>query len=467
MSALLTALAATATAAALAAADPAPSAGPSSAKAATPTRSPASAPAPPAAPASTPEPTLRPAPGAPAPAPLGPAWRRHAIDDRYLSPDGTKLGDFDGDGLQDVVTGWEGEGLTVVYRNPGPRLVRRAWPSVVVGATPAAEDAVFVDLDRDGALDVVTSSELAVERVFVHWAPAEPARRLVPQAWRQASFPAVDRVSQWMFAEPIELASPAGSVRGLVIGGKNDRRDRSAVVGLLVPGRDPAKADDYVWRPLTAVSWTMSIVVRDLDGDGDPDVLYSDKQGPSSGVFWLENPGADALAAHWPHHTITSGVESAMLLDVADLDRDGTPEIVVPIDHHPEGTAPKRRSIRILHRPAIGTRWSALDLPVPAATGQPKAVTAGDVDGDGRVDLVVTSTGAYDGQMGAYWLEPGAGPLRAEGWRVHRIAGPEGIKFDLVHLLDLDGDGDSDVLTSEEKQDERGLGVVWYENPSR
>jgi hypothetical protein len=48
---------------------------------------------------------------------------------------------------------------------------------------------------------------------------------------------------------------------------------------------------------------------------------------------------------------------------------------------------------------------------------------------------------------------------------VHRIADPLGIKYDLVHLLDLDGDGDLDVLTNEEKQDEHGLGVFWYENP--
>ncbi len=84
--------------------------------------------------------------------PLGPAWPRHTIDDRFDGPDGTKLADINRDGLQDVVTGWEDEGLTVVYLNPGQRFVHRSWPSVVIGATPAAEDAVFVDLDRNGVL---------------------------------------------------------------------------------------------------------------------------------------------------------------------------------------------------------------------------------------------------------------------------------------------------------------------------
>jgi hypothetical protein len=33
-----------------------------------------------------------------------------------------------------------------------------------------------------------------------------------------------------------------------------------------------------------------------------------------------------------------------------------------------------------------------------------------------------------------------------------------------MELVDLDGDGDLDVLTCEERA---GLGVIWYENPAR
>jgi hypothetical protein len=49
-------------------------------------------------------------------------------------------------------------------------------------------------------------------------------------------------------------------------------------------------------------------------------------------------------------------------------------------------------------------------------------------------------------------------------WTAHRLSGPDGIKHDLVALVDLDGDGDLDAMTSEEVKD---LGVIWYENPIR
>jgi hypothetical protein len=51
-------------------------------------------------------------------------------------------------------------------------------------------------------------------------------------------------------------------------------------------------------------------------------------------------------------------------------------------------------------------------------------------------------------------------------WQGHEIGGPAGIKFDRIELLDLDADADLDVLTCEERHDNRGLGVIWYENPT-
>jgi hypothetical protein len=49
--------------------------------------------------------------------------------------------------------------------------------------------------------------------------------------------------------------------------------------------------------------------------------------------------------------------------------------------------------------------------------------------------------------------------------------GPQGVKFDLNLLLDVDADGDLDILNTEENDNAAGgnpgLGLVWYENPTR
>jgi hypothetical protein len=50
-------------------------------------------------------------------------------------------------------------------------------------------------------------------------------------------------------------------------------------------------------------------------------------------------------------------------------------------------------------------------------------------------------------------------------WDFYKLSGLKGRKFDLVTLIDLDGDGDLDVLTNDENEEGDGLGVVWYENP--
>ena len=82
-------------------------------------------------------------------------WARHTIDDSSRGADGVRLGDVNGDGLPDIVTGWEEGGRVRVYVHPGKSAVKRRWPAVTVGEVTQPEDAVFADLDGDGALDVV------------------------------------------------------------------------------------------------------------------------------------------------------------------------------------------------------------------------------------------------------------------------------------------------------------------------
>src|SRR5687767_2485008 len=102
----------------------------------------------------------------------GEPWQRHVVDQSSKGADGVRLADVNGDGWMDVATGWEQGGRIRVYINPGPAGTKKTWPAVTVGEVASPEDAVFGDLDGDGALDVISSCEGSTKSLFVHWAPA-------------------------------------------------------------------------------------------------------------------------------------------------------------------------------------------------------------------------------------------------------------------------------------------------------
>ena len=136
---------------------------------------------------------------------LAKPWKRHTIDSSSkaagkLGADGVRLADVNGDGLLDITTGWEQGGAIVVYQNPGPAKARAAWPSVTVGRVVSPEDAMFIDLDNDGNLDVVSSCEGSARTMYIHWAPPKRADYWNPSAWRTEAIPATKGKQLWMLS---------------------------------------------------------------------------------------------------------------------------------------------------------------------------------------------------------------------------------------------------------------------------
>ena len=383
-------------------------------------------------------------------------WTRHVIDSTLSGADGVRLAEVNNDNLMDITTGWEEGGYTKVYIHPGYNLVKQKWPSVIVGKTPDVEDAVFVDIDNDGRIDVVSSTEGENRKIYFNWAPTDPNHYLDSSKWSTETLPASDGLMQWMFAFPAQIDGKNGI--DLVVGSKN----KEAKIGWFQAPKNPRKISDWKWFPITPATWIMSILSRDMDDDGDMDIVVSDrKPGMTQGVRWLENPGKIRNQKQaWDNHFIGAKGLEVMFMDMADIDGDGLEDAIVT-----EYTNQKIVYMKRLNK--NGLEWKCYTIDIPEITGRAKAVKVGDIDGDGNLDIVhATNTLNDPNKSGIYWLSYRDNPDDPM-WDWHELSGPNGFKFDRMELLDLDGDGDLDVLTCEENYgpDSQGLGVIWYENP--
>lgn len=371
-------------------------------------------------------------------------WNRHTIDNSSQGADGVRLADVNNDGRLDIATGWEEGGLVRVYLNPHSTRVHKPWPTIDVGHVGQPEDAVFADVDSDGHPDVVSCCEGKIRSVYVHWNPGNDHDN-----WRTEAFPQLKGMLPWMFCMPVEGNS--GQVSELVVGSKGG----AGSIGRLVPAADGGRRQlsEWTWKPLGPAAWIMSIRSEDINHDGTNDIVYSDRRPPTRGIHaWLRprNP-----ADEWRKITLGGTAREVMFLDIADINQDGLSDIVCDV---------RGSNAFILRKvnPA-GSRWTTVEVNTPKQIGTGKGIAVGDINGDGTTDLVRSCENA-EHRIGVYWQSQTSDGIHAD-WLFHDISGAtDGIKFDRIELVDIDEDGDLDVLTCEERDN---LGVIWYENPHR
>ena len=166
-------------------------------------------------------------------------------------------------------------------------------------------------------------------------------------------------------------------------------------------------------------------VAADLDGDGDIDVVTTNRADDSVSV--LLNNGTGTFAAQ-----VVYGVgDFPFNLDDADFDEDGDIDIVTA-----NGGSD---NFSVLLNNGDGSFAAAMNY---ASTIQPYGATAVDLNGDGFPDIALSS-GDTSGANVAIHLNNGDGTFAAN------VNYPGGNAMHMIHSADLDADGDMDLATSD------------------
>jgi len=402
-----------------------------------------------------------------------PDWQKTVIatPNNEFTTDG-RLGDVNGDGSLDIVVpDGDGQDNLVWFENPRPSgdpFDGAAWTRHTIGTVGSwGKDVHVSDFDDNGLLDVATRRDTAV-MVFFQMAPDE---------WTKMEFTNVDTGHEGMTSGDVD----SDGHLDLVVHGQWVRN----------PGGDAAR-DPANWTPydIGPADPDFKALVADINQDGHMDVLFSSSENTADVNWWSADNGDPT--GSWTKHTILRMMERTHTLQAADMNLDGKMDVVLGQMHTSaaneimimfnldgEGTTWDKQLVDTggLHNGVVADIGNDGDYDIFGAnwTGNPpvrlwenqlnasgsldrwtyKQITDnnqqtfglgfGDVDGDGRQDIV----------SGRYWYHNPGGDMLGD-WTQHEF--PNGLHAFMV--LNVDGDNLADVMA---QKDESGLAVYWLE----
>jgi hypothetical protein len=347
--------------------------------------------------------------------------------------------------------------LDVTEASPAQLSARGGASLTVRGAGFAAGDVVHLGGELASALQLVSSTELHVTTPPLYAGPTTVT--VTTAAGATASLPdGVDVLPlELRFVEAPPYALPVetdATVAGAALGdfdGDGDPDLITCAAGapcqlLENDGRGNftlAAAGKKGSRFPTGLPDTRALVAADLDGDGALDL-----------VLGLGSGGPGAVYRNSGNATFTSAGAGALPADadpvtavaVGDLDGDGRPDLVMANDT--ADSVPFRVYLNASKGSAIGFEL-APEGTVPAADWKVSAIALVDADGDGRLDLVLATPGAADG-FGCRLLLG-----TAEGFREapERLPASAGDAIAAFATGDVNGDGAPDLVAVGAGQD--------------
>ena len=252
------------------------------------------------------------------------------------------------------------------------------WPKHIIHSSVGNESPMLVDMDGDGRLDLLCNDPTAKKVIWLKC----PSKKGDTE-WEKYVISNDEKQSTHMYTHGIGYGDINGDGRKdvLVKNGWWEGPKGGA-------GKAPKDAD-WAFHAADLGQDCSQMYVMDLTGDGLNDVISASAH--NYGIWWHEQ-GKDAQGnATWTHHEIDKSFSQTHGLALKDINGDGNPDLITGKRFWAHnGNDPGEREPAVIYwyeyKPGKTPAWTRHDIDNDSGVGL--HVTVEDINGDGLVDIV-------------------------------------------------------------------------------
>ncbi|MGH8270920.1 MAG: beta strand repeat-containing protein [Gammaproteobacteria bacterium] len=343
------------------------------------------------------------------------------------TPASVAMADVNGDGKPDLITANVSYSVSVRLNTTTPGAAAPSFDAAVnftAGSDPTS--VAVADVNGDGRPDLIVANTVTPGSVTVLLNTTAPGAT-TPSFSGAASFP-VGKAPR-----SVVVADVNGDGKLDLITANEVGDNVSVLLNTTAPG---ASIPSFATQQTFAVgSYPVSVTAADMNGDGKPDLIVANNNDNNVSVLLNTTAPGASIPSFAAQQTFAAG-SYPVSVAAADVNGDGRPDLIV-------ANADDNTVAVLLNTTSPGATTASFTTATTFATGlAPDAVTASDVNGDGKPELIVANQNSHTVTVLLNTTVPGAA---TPSFATHQDFAA-GTSPHSVAASDINGDGKPDLI---------------------